>query len=125
MHTDAHGWEPHRLSVSIRGNPWLKLGCSAFLLTALWGLRVPNDPALSLCGFHWLTGRLCPLCGLTRGLFAFGKGQWSAALHFNALTPLAFAMLFSLFWSGPWRNRLWTAGMAAFAAYGVVRVCWP
>ena len=104
---------------------WPRLAFSALLLAALRSIRVPNNPALSLCGFHWLTGRLCPLCGLTRGLFTLGKGQWSAALHFNALTPLAFGMLFSLFWSGAWRGRLWTAGIAAFAVYGVVRVCWP
>lgn len=86
---------------------------------------VPANPAFQVCGFHWLTGRPCPLCGLTHALFALAKGHAAAALHFNALSPLALAMLVSLFWSGPVRSHLWTAGMAAFAAYGVVRVFFP
>ena len=52
-------------------------------------------------------------------MFALAKGQWAGALRFNGLSPLAFAMLFSLFWSGPIRNRLWTAGLGAFAVYGL------
>ena len=70
------------------------------LFTALWYFSVPGDPGVRLCGFHWLTGRPCPLCGLTRALFALAKGHWTEAVHFNALSPLAFAMLFALFWSG-------------------------
>jgi hypothetical protein len=98
--------------VGLRTQTLLKIAASACLLAAL-------------CGFHWLTGLPCPLCGLTRAVLALAKGQWAAALHFNALSPLAFAMLFSLFWSGRIRSRLWTAGTAAFAVYGVVRVCLP
>jgi hypothetical protein len=94
----------------------------AALLILLYFVSVPADPRFRLCAFHWLTGRPCPLCGLTRGLFALAKGHVREAVHFNALTPLAFAMLFSLFWNRPWRPRLWTSGIAAFAAYGVWRV---
>jgi hypothetical protein len=88
---------------------------------------VPAEPRVRLCAFHWLTGWPCPLCGLTRGIFALAKGRFSEAEHFNALSPLGFAMLFSLFWSRqsakfPWQSRLWTFGIAAFALYGVVRV---
>jgi hypothetical protein len=99
-----------------------RIGGAAGLLAAMVWVTVPAKPALQLCGFHWLTGLPCPLCGLTRALFALAKGQWAAALHFNALSPLGFAMLFSLFWSGPVRSRLWTVGIAAFAVYGVVRI---
>ena len=60
-----------------------------------------------------------------RGLFELAKGHWRAALHFNLLSPLAFAMVFALLWAGPTRARLWTAGLAAFAAYGVCRVFLP
>jgi hypothetical protein len=98
---------------------------SASLLAALGWVAVPAKPSLQFCGFHWLTGRPCPLCGLTRALFALAQGQWTAALHFNALSPLAFAMLFSLFWSGPLRSLLWTAGIAVFGVYGIVRVIFP
>ena len=100
-----------------------KIAASAALLAVLCLVTLPATPPFQLCGFHWLTGRPCPLCGLTRAVCALAKGQWSAALHFNALSPLAFAMLFSLFWSGPVRSRLWTAGAAAFAVYGVLRLC--
>jgi len=103
----------------------LKLAACGSLLTALWYITIPDSPVFQLCGFHWLTGRPCPFCGLTRAMFALAKGQWAGALRFNVLSPLGFAMLFSLFWSGPVRNRLWTGGLGAFAVYGIVRVFFP
>jgi hypothetical protein len=95
---------------------------SAILLALLWSISIPAEPRFPLCLFHWLTGIPCPLCGLTRGLFALAKGHWTQAIHFNALTPLGFAMLFSLFWNGAWRATLWTAGLSAFAVYGAYRI---
>src|ERR1700683_732636 len=92
------------------------------LFSALWYFSVPADPAVRLCGFHWLTGLPCPLCGLTRAMFALAKGHLAEAIQFNALSPLGFAMLFSLFWSGPVTGRIWTAGLGAFAVYGVCRI---
>ena len=91
------------------------------LLGVLWYFSPAPDPRFRLCGFYWLTGHECPFCGLTRALFALAKGDWAAALQFNALSPLGFAMLFSLFWKTPGRGRLWAAGLACFAAYGIVR----
>jgi hypothetical protein len=105
-------------------NP-LKFAACGSLLAALWFFTVPDRPVFQLCGFHWLTGRPCPFCGLTRAMFALAKGQWAGALRFNGLSPLGFAMLCSLLWSGPVRNRLWTAGLSAFAVYGIVRVFFP
>ena len=102
-----------------------KFAACGSLLAALWFLTVPDSPPFHLCGFLWLTGRPCPFCGLTRAMFALAKGQWAGALRFNGLSPLAFAMLFSLFWSGPVRSRLWTAGLGAFAVYGLARVLFP
>lgn len=98
---------------------------AALFFAALRFLPAPPLAPYSLCGFHWLTGRPCPLCGLTRALFALAKFRWSDALHSNALSPLALLMLLSLFWEGPARARLWTAGAAAFAAYGACRVFMP
>lgn len=92
------------------------------MLAVLWLVALPDEPRFHLCGFHWLTGYLCPLCGLTRGVFALAKGQWAAAIQWNALSPLGFAMLFSLFWQHPSRGRLWSAGVLAFAVYGFWRV---
>jgi len=99
-----------------------RIAGSAFVFFLLWAISIPAEPLVRLCPFHWLTGIPCPLCGLTRGLFAFAKGHWSEAVHFNALTPLGFAMLLSLPWSGPWQKPLWMGGLASFAMYGVYRV---
>lgn len=99
-----------------------RAAAALLLFAALWHFSVPSDPRVRLCGFYWLTGRPCPLCGMTRALFALAKGHWAAAEQFNALAPLGFVMLFALFWKGQVRERLWTVGVAAFAVYGVVRV---
>lgn len=96
------------------------------VFAALMLFTPPAEPAIRLCGFHWLTGRDCPLCGMTRALFALAKGHWSQAIHLNALSPLGFAMLFALIlnssWSISWITRSWTLGMAAFGVYGVWRI---
>jgi hypothetical protein len=94
---------------------------AATLFALLYCIQVPARPRFQLCAFHWLTARPCPLCGLTRGIFSLAKGRFAEAEHFNALTPLAFTMLFSLFWTTSWRNRLWKAGLLAFATYGILR----
>jgi hypothetical protein len=99
-----------------------KIAGAALLLLVLWSFTPPSEPRYRLCGFYWLTGRSCPLCGLTRAVFALAKGNIRQAIDFNALSPLGFTMLFSLFWDHPWRSRLWTVGIAAFAAYGVLRI---
>jgi hypothetical protein len=104
----------------------LRVAAGMSLLAFLWYYNPAAKPAFQLCGFHWLTGRPCPLCGLTRAMFALAKGHWSEAVSFNALSPLAFAMVAGSFWNGgPMRGRLWTCGVAAFAIYGVCRVFLP
>jgi len=99
-----------------------RLAGAALLLAFLHFVSVPAEPRYRLCAFHWLTGRSCPLCGLTRGIFALAKGRLSEAEHFNALSPLGFTMLFSLFWCNQWRASFWTCGVAAFALYGLLRI---
>jgi hypothetical protein len=86
-----------------------------------WMLSPAAEPAFRLCPFYWLTARPCPLCGITRAFCALAKGHWSQAIHFHALSPLAFVMLFSLFWKWRWRPQLWTWGLAAIAVYGAWR----
>jgi len=98
---------------------------AAALFASLASLSLPATPLFRLCPFHWITGLDCPLCGLTRALFALAKGHWHDALVLNALSPLAFAMLFALFWRAPWVGRLWTLGIAAFCIYGVARILVP
>jgi hypothetical protein len=99
----------------------VRVGIGALLLAMLWSFTPPAHPVFELCGFHWLTGRPCPLCGLTRAMFALGKGHWMEAIHFNVLSPVGLVMVISLFWNNALRGRIWSVGIAAFAVYGVVR----
>ena len=103
----------------------LRAAAAVLLFAVLCFASVPAAPRFSVCGYHWLTGRACPLCGLTRGLFSLAKGRWHDAIAFNALTPLGFAMLFSLCADFRWRGRLWGAGAAAFGLYGMARIFLP
>ncbi|SPE36514.1 conserved exported hypothetical protein [Candidatus Sulfopaludibacter sp. SbA3] len=100
----------------------MRLAGACFLLALLCWASPPAAPAFRACPFYWLTGMPCPLCGLTRGLCELAKGHFSQAVHFNALSPLGFVMLFSLFLSASWRKGLWTFGVAAFGVYGVCRL---
>ena len=102
--------------------PLLKAGALSLLFGILHWLDLPADPGVRLCGFFWLTGRPCPLCGMTRALFALGKGRWYEAIAFHALSPLALLLLASLFWGFPGRDRLWTVGLAAIGIFGLVRM---
>ena len=58
-------------------------------------------------------------------MFALAKGHWSQAVHLNALSPLGFVMICSLFWRGQWRAKLWQLGLAGFAVYGACRALLP
>ena len=98
-----------------------RIAAPLMLFAALWYFSVPAEPRLRLCGFYWLTGRECPLCGLTRALFALAKGHLAEAFAFHPLSPLGFILLFSLFWKFPGRERLWTVGVVSFAIYGIIR----
>jgi hypothetical protein len=108
--------------VNIPSRFGMKLAASIALLAVLRSFTVPADPHIRLCGFYWLTGRPCPLCGMTRALFALAHGQWTEALHFHALSPLGLILVLSALWDFPLRSRLWTFGLAAFAVYGVLRL---
>jgi hypothetical protein len=50
-------------------------------------------PFYPACQFHRLTGLSCPGCGLTRALYALLHGNFSAALHDNALFVLTLIAL--------------------------------
>jgi hypothetical protein len=99
-----------------------RIALAAVLFCTLYWFTPPVEPRFGLCGFRWLTGRPCPLCGLTHAFFALAKGQFREAIGFNALSPLGFLMLFGLFWEIPKQARLWTFGIAAFGVYGLVRI---
>jgi hypothetical protein len=103
----------------------MRWAIATVLFAVLWTFTPPADPRFHLCGFYWLTGHPCALCGLTRAMFAMAKGHFAEAVGFNALAPLGFTMIFSLFWSGRATARIWGAGLAAFGVYGVCRVFMP
>jgi hypothetical protein len=97
----------------------LRCAALAAVLGVLWAFTPPDLP---LCGFRWLTGRPCPLCGLTHAVFALAKGRWSEALHWHALSPLAVLMFAGLLWNPPRLARLWMPCAATFGAYGIWRM---
>ncbi len=100
---------------------WRTAG-AVLLFSCLVLFTVPAEPSVRLCGFQWLTGHPCPLCGMTRGIFALAKGHLAEAIRFNALSPLGFLMLFALFWKKPVPARFWTLTAVLLGTYGLVRL---
>jgi hypothetical protein len=100
----------------------LRWAIAASLFAVLWSVTPAAEPRFHLCGFYWLTGHPCALCGMTRAMFALAKGHLAEAVRFNALAPLGFAMIFSSFWSGKMTGKIWSLGIAAFGVYGIYRV---
>lgn len=94
----------------------------AALALAAAVLCLYTPPNLPLCGYRFLTGHLCPLCGLTHAFFALAKGRVGEALRLNALSPLAVVMIVGTFFAAPRISRLWTPCLAAFATYGLWRI---
>ena len=99
-----------------RGWRWAALLASLALL----GMLTPPD--LPVCGFRWLTGCLCPFCGLTHAFFALAKGHVAEALRWHALSPLAAAMLVGLLWNPRRMTHLWMPCAAVFGIYGIWRI---
>jgi hypothetical protein len=95
---------------------------AAVALAAFAVLYCFTPPDLPVCGFHWLTGRPCPLCGLTRAMFALAKGHWQEAVTLHALSPLAVVMMAGSVWGGAWWTRLWVPCAVAFGVYGMWRM---
>ena len=100
----------------------IRLAMAAALFGVLWSFTPAAEPHFRVCGFYWLTGHRCALCGMTRAMFALAKGHIGEAVRFNALAPLGFAMVFALFWNGKITGRIWKTGLVGFAVYGVWRV---
>ena len=103
----------------IRYLSWLALA----ILAAVPPSLLPN---FSTCGFRFLTGLLCPFCGMTHGLIYWMHGEWKEALHWHALTPVPIAILLVM----PFRNKVFiqsqqfaSAIAALFAVFGVLRWC--
>ncbi|MCU1238280.1 MAG: hypothetical protein JWP63_6247 [Candidatus Solibacter sp.] len=97
----------------------LRVAAIAAAFAVLWTFTPPDLP---LCAFRWITGRACPLCGLTHAVFALAKGNIGAALHYHALSPLAVLLIAAAFWNPARLTRLWTPCIAIFTAYGLWRI---
>jgi len=100
----------------------IRFNRTAFLATgialvAMW-LWTPGD-TLPLCGFRWLTGYPCPLCGLTRAMCQIVKGHWRAAMEYHALSPLVLGLL--LMWPFPKFRPPWVHIAVLFLGYGIGR----
>ena len=93
---------------------------------ALWiGLASRLPAGLPLCGFRWITGYRCPLCGMTHALAALAQGRWSEALAWNALCPLVAALLLAapvLPLAPSFERRIWQLATAAIPVFGVLRL---
>jgi hypothetical protein len=109
---------------------WIEAAASAAALLLLRLFPAPAEPAWNLCGFLWLTGLPCPLCGMTRGLCAAARGEWAQAAQFHALSPLVLACIILWFFlsllrltgRSPRPAFPWSGAAAALAAYGVLRI---
>jgi hypothetical protein len=99
--------------------PAARWAALAAVVAILWRCTPPELP---LCGFRWLTGRPCPLCGLTHAVFALAKGHAGEAIRLNALSPLAILMIGGTWWSAPRMARWWMPCLAAFGVYGLWRI---
>ena len=67
------------------------------LLGGLAIFPIPGNAKFSLCGFHWLTGMPCPLCGMTRALSLLLKGHWDLAWRLHPLSPVILSVLIAAF----------------------------
>lgn len=125
-----------------RGSRFLALTPLLSSLLALAFFRfysVPAEPRFQICGFHGLTGRPCPLCGMTRALSFLLRGHWEEAMRFHPLSPMVLAILCGAVWVGmirwrvpdfSWRfipawvrRNFWTGCVILFVGYGVLRLC--
>lgn len=98
---------------------WWRFAAAAALLAALVLWHPAAESRFHLCGFLWLTGRPCPLCGMTRGFCALAKGHIAEAIAFNLLSPAAFLAFLAVGVTG--RLPKAVPVVAPLAIYGVLR----
>jgi hypothetical protein len=94
----------------------------AALFTVFALYRAPLVPQFRLCGFYWLTGWPCPLCGLTRAMCQLFHGELGSALQLNALSPLVVILLLAIVWRPALPGWVWIAFGGAAIVYDIVRI---
>jgi len=97
---------------------------SAIALVLLSWYRPSEE--IVLCPFRLLTGMLCPLCGITRGVSDVLHGDWLAAIRHHVLSPLAAVvmacvLILSLL-GRSLPNRVWVYLGAAILVFGFGRL---
>ena len=107
------------------------LGLSATALAGLHWIPLADRPGFTLCAFYWLTGKLCPFCGMTRALAHLAKGEWQSGLQMHPLSPIVFGLILVAFGVSALRLlRLeppqaaipWKLVTALFAVVGFIRM---
>jgi hypothetical protein len=64
--------------------------CAGTLGAVAFGAVTDVQPGddVTLCPFRLVTGLPCPFCGLTRSMFALGRGDIDGSVHFSPIGPL-------------------------------------
>jgi Protein of unknown function (DUF2752) len=99
------------------------LVAALFAFFALY--RAPLVPQFRLCGWYWLTGWPCPLCGLTRAMCQLFHAQLRSALELNALSPLVVVLLLALVWRPALPGWVWIGFGGAAFVYDIWRILLP
>ena len=92
---DADRVWANRLDGAVRACPELPAAalCAASVGAACAGAITHDGPhGPVLCPFRLATGLPCPFCGLTRSLFALGRGDLHASVGFSPIGPLALVL---------------------------------
>lgn len=76
-------------------------------------------PDVVVCPFRWLTGKLCPLCGMTHAFGAIGHGEYLRALTYNPLGPLFWGLFVLIVASPVPFVRRWMASDSSVRTCGV------
>ncbi|HUS07468.1 MAG TPA: DUF2752 domain-containing protein [Bryobacteraceae bacterium] len=94
----------------------------------LAGLAVydPHTPSrIIVCGFYWLWGLPCPLCGMTRALSLLLHGDVSAGIAMHPMSPIVLALLIHGAACGRFIcMRMGIALVFSMILFGIARILW-
>ena len=99
-----------------------RTGLVGALFTFFAVYSVPLTPKIRLCGWYWLTGWPCPLCGMTRAMSQLFHGEFRSALELNALSPLVVIVLLALVWRPTLPRWMWKGLAGILVVYDAWRI---